>query len=67
MKFEALSKDASLDILLPRVFDIDVLEIIRDGSFEDVQRLPSRRNLFFGRKADASLFDHQLMGCLDCR
>ena len=46
--FEAFSKDAVFDILLPRSDELDVSNILRDGSPEELQRAPSRRNLFFG-------------------
>lgn len=50
-KFEVLSKGAYLDILLPRSDDIDVSKALQDGSPEELARMPSRRNLFFGTRA----------------
>ncbi|KAK3725056.1 hypothetical protein LTR37_000566 [Vermiconidia calcicola] len=50
-QFATISKGAHLNVLLPRTPDLDVSGIYRDGSPEDLTRLPSRRNLFFDEKA----------------
>lgn len=47
-RFEAFSKSAHLELLLPRSDDSGILKILQNGSPEDLSRLPSRRNLFFG-------------------
>ena len=47
-RFEALSKGSYLDLLIPRSRDIDVSKILQDATPEELARMPSRRNLFFG-------------------
>lgn len=47
-RFEAVTKGAYLDLLLPKSNDIDVSKTLRDASPEELARIPSRRNLFFG-------------------
>lgn len=47
-RFEAVSKGAYLDVLLPKSSDFDASALIRDGSPEELARAPSRRDLFFG-------------------
>ena len=47
-QFDALSKEAFLDILLPRPADFDAGQILRDAAPEDLHRALTRRNLFFG-------------------
>ena len=49
-QFDALSKGAYLDILLPKSPDLDIQKALQEGSIEDVSRIPSRRNLFFGKQ-----------------
>ena len=48
-KFEALSKGSYLDLLIPRSSDIDVSKILQDATPEELARMPTRRNLFFGK------------------
>ncbi|KAK3681516.1 hypothetical protein LTR37_020879 [Vermiconidia calcicola] len=50
-QFATISKGAHLNVLLPRTPALDVSGIYRDGSPEDLTRLPSRRNLFCDEKA----------------
>lgn len=47
-KFDALTKEAFFDVLLPRSADFDAAKAIRNGSPEELHRAPTRRNLFFG-------------------
>jgi len=47
-QFESFSKQAYLDVLLPKNDDFDATLVLRDGSPEELQRAPSRRHLFFG-------------------
>ena len=47
-QFEAFARTAHLDVLLPRSNDLTIHKILQEGSPEDVFRVPSRRNLFFG-------------------
>ncbi|TKA72056.1 hypothetical protein B0A55_06661 [Friedmanniomyces simplex] len=54
-RFEALSKGAYLDVLLPKSSDFNASALIRDGSPEELARAPSRRNLFFDEKANIVL------------
>lgn len=46
-QFESLSP-AHLDVLLLKNHDIDASSLLRNGSPEDISRVPTRRNLFFG-------------------
>lgn len=48
--FEALSKAAVLDVLIPKSDAFDAAAVLRgeDGSPEDLQSVPLRRHLFFG-------------------
>ena len=48
-KFEALTKGAYLDILIPKSSDDNVSKLLHDGTPEELARLPARRNLYFGR------------------
>lgn len=48
------SNNAALHVLLPRSHKVDASAILRDASLDDLQRLPSRRNLFFGSPASSS-------------
>jgi len=47
-RLEDLSKNAFLDVLLPRAPDFDAAAILEGGSPEDLGQAPSRRHLFFG-------------------
>ena len=55
--FETLSNGAYLDLLLPRSNELDVLKLLRDASPEELTRIPSRRNLFFGTSIAMSVLD----------
>jgi hypothetical protein len=55
--FETLSKDAHLDLLLPRSNEFNVSKLLQDGSPEELARIPSRRNLFFGSTLALPIFD----------
>jgi len=48
LAFESLSRGAFLDVLLPRDPALDLATILKDGSLEEIGRVPSRRTLFFG-------------------
>ncbi|KAK0366766.1 hypothetical protein LTR91_021156 [Friedmanniomyces endolithicus] len=54
-RFEALSRGAYLDVLLPKSSDFNASALIQDGSPEELARAPSRRNLFFDEKASIVL------------
>lgn len=47
-QFEALSKAAYLDVLLPKMADFDAASLLRSASPDEIARVPARRNLFFG-------------------
>ncbi|EME49555.1 hypothetical protein DOTSEDRAFT_68362 [Dothistroma septosporum NZE10] len=53
--FEALANVSHLDVLLPKASDLDVLEVLRNGSPDDLARAPARRNLFFDEQASVLL------------
>ncbi|KAK0356186.1 hypothetical protein LTR02_011654 [Friedmanniomyces endolithicus] len=54
-RFEALSRGAYLDVMLPKSSDFSASALIQDGSPEELARAPSRRNLFFDEKASIVL------------
>ncbi|KAK1819744.1 hypothetical protein LTR12_005770 [Friedmanniomyces endolithicus] len=54
-RFEALSRGAYLDVLLPKSSDFNASALIQDGSPEELARASSRRNLFFDEKASIVL------------
>lgn len=45
--FETLSRNAYLDVLVPRSSDVDVKRLLDDGP-EGLFQLPTRRNVFLG-------------------
>ena len=47
-QFDALTKEAFFDVLLPKSADFDASKLLRNGTPEDLHRAPARRNLFFG-------------------
>lgn len=47
-RFQALSKAAYLDLLVPRDAEFDALTALRKGDPAEIGRAASRRNLFFG-------------------
>ena len=47
-QFEALSKDAVVEILLPRSPDNEISGFLSIGLPEEISSIASRRNLFFG-------------------
>ncbi|KAK3672289.1 hypothetical protein LTR78_007829 [Recurvomyces mirabilis] len=48
--FEALSKGAYLDVLLPKTSGFDAASLVESGSAEELAKLPTRRTLFFDEK-----------------
>ena len=50
-RFEALSKGAVLDVLIPKTEAFNAAAALRreDASPEDLQSVPLRRHLFFGQ------------------
>ncbi|KAK5120590.1 hypothetical protein LTR85_006246 [Meristemomyces frigidus] len=54
-RFEALSKGAYFEVLVPRSSDFDALGVLSNGSPEDLAKAPTRRNLFFDEKARLQL------------
>ncbi|KAK4543703.1 hypothetical protein LTR36_005348 [Oleoguttula mirabilis] len=54
-RFEALSKGAYFEVLVPRSSDFDALTVLRDGSPEELAKAPTRRNLFFDERARVQL------------
>lgn len=58
-RFEALSKGAVLDVLIPKSEAFDAAAALRgeNGSPEDLQSVPLRRHLFFGQGHDLCTLD----------
>ncbi|KAM0723129.1 hypothetical protein Q7P37_001329 [Cladosporium fusiforme] len=50
-EFEALSKGAYLEVLLPSTNDFDAVALLRDGKPEEIKRAPSRKHLFFDERS----------------
>lgn len=48
-EFEALSKGAYLEVLLPSTNGFDAVAALRGGKPEEIKRAPTRKHLFFGR------------------
>jgi hypothetical protein len=46
--FEALSKGAVLDVLLPATGKFDAVALLQAGTPEEIKKAPSRKHLFFG-------------------
>ena len=55
--FETFSKGAYLDLFLPRSNDSDVSKLLKDAPPEELARIPSRRNIFFGSSIASTLLD----------
>lgn len=47
-EFEAFSKGAYVDVLLPSTGDFDAAALLRNGNPEEVRRAQTRKHLFFG-------------------
>ncbi|KAK5134939.1 hypothetical protein LTR08_005890 [Meristemomyces frigidus] len=54
-RFEALSRGAYFEVLLPRSSDFDAVALLRDASPEELAKAPTRRNLFFDERARTQL------------
>ncbi|KAK5168044.1 uncharacterized protein LTR77_006612 [Saxophila tyrrhenica] len=50
-QFKTFSSGARLDVLILESGGDDILEVLRDGSSDDVSRSPPRRHLYFDEKA----------------
>jgi hypothetical protein len=49
--FEALSKGALLEVLLPATRKFDAVAILQAGNPEEIKKAPSRKHLFLGRSS----------------